>query len=482
MADFDLVIKGGTVATAADTVPCDIGIRDGRVVALGDSLKNAKETIDATGKLVLPGGVDSHCHIAQMGSMGVETADDFESGTRSAACGGTTTIIPFAAQYRGQSLRTVVDAYRKRAEGKALCDYAIHLIISDPTEQVLGQELPGLIRDGYTSFKVYMTYDALKLDDRQMLDVLACARREGAMVMVHAENHDVIKWITERLLNAGKIAPKYHVVAHAAPAEREATHRVITLAEIVDVPILIVHVSGREAIEQIRWAQSRGLRVMAETCPQYLFLSAEDLDKAGFEGAKCQCSPPPRGKENQPFVWLGIEDGTFQTIGSDHAPYRYDEGGKMKNGPNAPFTKVPNGIPGLEVRMPLVFSEGVLKKRITVNRFVSLMATEPAKIYGLYPRKGTIAVGSDADIVIWDTERKVTITQSILHDNMNYTPYEGQKVQGWPIVTLSRGRVVWNDGKVVGKPGHGQFLPCALPEPAKPRPRPAGFDYDFARF
>ena len=242
MSEFDLVIKGGTVATAADTVRCDIGVRDGRVVELAAEISGGAETIDATGKLVLPGGVDSHCHIAQSGSLGVETADDFRSGSISAACGGTTTIIPFAAQYKGQSLREVVAAYHARAEGDAVIDYAFHLIISDPTDQVIGQELPALIKDGYTSFKVYMTYDALKLDDRQMLDVLATARREGAMVMIHAENHDVIAWLTERLLASGHGAPKYHAVAHAAPAEREATHRAVTLAEIVDVPVLIVHV------------------------------------------------------------------------------------------------------------------------------------------------------------------------------------------------------------------------------------------------
>ncbi len=261
MTEFDLVIRGGTVVTAADSSRCDVGVTDGKVAALGSSLSGGRETIDAAGKLVLPGGVDAHCHIAQQGSKGVETADDFHTGGISAACGGTTTLIPFAAQYKGQSLRAVVDAYRARAEAEAVIDYAIHLIISDPTERVLGQELPALIRDGYTSFKVYMTYDQLKLDDSQMLEVLATARREGAMVMIHAENHDVISWLTERLTAAGHTAPKFHGVAHAPTAEREATHRAITLAEIVDVPVLIVHVSWREAIDAIRAAQARGLRV-----------------------------------------------------------------------------------------------------------------------------------------------------------------------------------------------------------------------------
>ncbi len=478
MSRFDLIIRNGTVATASDVARCDVGIRDGKVVALADTLDGGAEVIDAGGKLVLPGGIDSHCHIAQRGGMGVESADDFLSGSVSAACGGTTTIIPFAAQARGQSLRAVVSDYHAKAEGKAVIDYAFHLIISDPTEQVLGQELPGLIRDGYTSFKIYMTYDQVKLDDRQVLDVLATARREGAMVMVHAENHDIIAWLSERLIEAGHAAPKFHGVAHAAPAEREATHRAITLAEIVDLPLLIVHVSARQAIDQIRQAQARGLKVYGETCPQYLFLTADDLDRPGFEGAKYVCSPPPREAANQEFVWHGLENGTFQVFSSDHAPYRFDDSkGKKAHGENAPFDRVPNGVPGIEVRLPMLFSEGVRTGRITINQFVALAATNAARIYGLYPRKGTIAVGSDADIAIWDPERPVTITHGMLHDAVDYTPYEGRKIHGWPVVTLSRGEVVWRDGKVEGEPGRGRFLPCELPQPARPRGVSAtGFD------
>ena len=411
-ANYDLVIRGGTVATAADTVACDLGIRDGRVAALAEGLGPGADEIDATGKLVLPGGVDSHCHIDQPSSMGATTADDFRSGSISAACGGTTCIIPFAAQHRGQSLRAVVEDYHARARGKAVIDYAFHLIVSDPTEQVLGQELPALIADGYTSFKIYMTYDALKLDDRQILDVLAAARREGAMVMVHAENHDVIAWLTERLIGAGRSAPQFHAVAHAAAAEREATHRAIALAEIVDLPILIVHVSAHAAMEEIRAAKARGLRLYAETCPQYLFLTAADLDREGFEGAKYVCSPPPRDAANQEYVWRGLEGGVFDVFSSDHAPYRYDDPeGKQMHGKGAPFNRIANGVPGLEIRMPMLFSAGVGTGRIGLNRFVDLCCTRPAKLYGLYPRKGSIAVGGDADIAIWDPELKVTISQ-----------------------------------------------------------------------
>ncbi len=473
MAEYDLVIRGGTVVTAADKTACDVGVKDGKVVALADKLGPGAEEIDATGKLVLPGGIDSHCHIDQPSSMGATTADDFHSGTVSAACGGTTCIIPFAAQHRGQSLRAVVQDYHSRAEGKAVLDYAFHLIISDPTEQVLGQELPALIKAGYTSFKIYMTYDALKLDDRQVLDVLATARREGAMVMVHAENHDVISWLSDRLHEAGHVAPKFHAVAHAAAAEREATHRAITMSEIVDVPLLIVHVSGKEAIDHIRTAQARGLRLYAETCPQYLFLTADDLDKPGFEGAKMMCSPPPRDAANQEFVWNGLTTGVFEVFSSDHAPYRFDDPeGKKMHGENAPFKKVANGVPGLEIRMPMLFSEGVRTGRLDIHDFVALCSTNAAKLYGLYPQKGTIAVGADADIAIWDPDKEVTVSVDMLHDNMDYTPYEGRRVTGWPVITLSRGEVVWRDGKVTAEPGRGRFLPCALPDAAKPLGRP----------
>jgi dihydropyrimidinase len=484
MAEFDLIIAGGTVVTASDRTACDIAIKDGRVARLGTDLGGAARVIDASGKLVLPGGIDSHCHIAQAGSVGIETADDFRSGSISAACGGTTTIIPFAAQYKGQSLRQVVEDYHARAAGQAVIDYAFHLIISDPSPTVMGQELPALIRDGCTSFKVYMTYDSLKLDDRQMLEVLACARREGAMVMIHAENHDVIAWLTERLLAAGHEAPKHHAVAHAAPAEREATHRAITLAEIVDVPVLIVHVSGAEAIEQIRWAQGRGLRVYGETCPQYLFLTAADMDRPGFEGAKYVCSPPPRDAANQELVWNGITSGVLSVFSSDHAGYRFDSpSGKKASGENAPFHAIPNGVPGLEIRLPLLFSEGVGKGRISLERFVAITAANAARIYGLYPRKGTIAVGSDADIAIWHPDLEVTITADMLHDNMDYTPYEGRKVRGYPITTLSRGEVVWDSGQAMGEPGRGRFLRCDLPEPARPQGKyVAGFDPESGDF
>ena len=468
MTDFDLVIRHGTVATAADTTVCDIAIKEGVIATLGKDLGAGAREIDASGRLVLPGGVDSHCHIEQRSSAGVVCADDFYSATVSAAFGGTTTVIPFAAQHRGQSLRQVVEEYHAAAGPKAVIDYAFHLIISDPSEQVMGQELPALIRDGYTSFKVYMTYDLLALDDGQMLDILAVARREGALVMVHAENHEMIKWLTSRLLERGLGAPRFHAVSHARLAEGEATNRAVALSQLLDVPILLVHVSAGEAIDVIRNAQTKGLKIYGETCPQYLFLTADDIAKPGVEGAKFCCSPPPRDHAAQQAVWTGLRNGTFQVFSSDHAPYRFDASGKLPHGDKTTFKEIANGVPGIELRLPLLFSEGVGQGRLDLNAFVALTATNHAKLYGLYPKKGTIAVGSDADIVIWDPERKTEITAGMLHDNVGYTPYEGRKLRGWPVTVLSRGRIVVEDGKLAAARGSGTFLPCALSEAARP--------------
>ncbi|MBD3885649.1 dihydropyrimidinase [Phormidium tenue FACHB-886] len=470
MTSFDLIIRNGTIATASDITQCDIGIQNGKIVSLAAQLSGTVEEIDAAGKYVLPGGVDSHCHMDQPMGGGVVMADDFYTATRSAVCGGTTTVIPFACQFKGGSLKDAVEDYHRRANGRAVADYAFHLIVSDPTLAVISHELPTLIEAGYTSFKIYMTYDDLKLNDYQLLSVLALARRERAFVMVHAENADCIAWMVEQLEAAGHTAPKYHATSRPMVVEREATHRAIALSELVDVPILIVHVSGKEAVEQIQWAQNRGLKLYAETCPQYLFLSEEDLDLPGFEGAKCVCSPPPRSKANQQVIWNGLASGVFQVVSSDHAPFRYaDPQGKQLQGQTTPFTSIPNGIPGIETRLPLLFSEGVGKGRIDLNQFVALTSTNAAKLYGLYPRKGTIAIGSDADLVIWDAEREVTITNDRLHHNVDYTPYEGMKLRGYPEITLSRGEVVWRDGEMLAKEGRGLFLPCDRSPYARPK-------------
>ncbi len=468
MAHFDTIVSGGTIATASDTFRADIGIRDGKVAMLGHDLGTAEREIDATDLLVLPGGIDAHCHIEQESSTKLMTADDYYSGSVSAAFGGTTTIVPFAAQHKGQSLREVVKIAHERAGPKAVIDYAFHLIISDPSPQVMGQELPALIKDGYSSFKVYMTYDLLKIDDSQMLDVLALAREHGAMTMVHAENNDVIKWISERLLAKGHVAPKFHAVSHNAIAESEASRRAIDLARLVDAPLLIVHVSTPEATAAIRDARNKGLKIYGETCPQYLFLTADDLDREGMEGAKFCCSPPPRDKAAQEEIWLGLKNGTFEVFSSDHAPYRFDESGKLNAGPNPTFKKIANGVPGLEVRLPLLYSEGVRKGRLTLNQFVALASTNAAKLYGLHPRKGTIAIGSDADLVLFDPNRELTITNDMLHDNVDYTPYEGRECTGWPRMVLSRGRVVVENEELKVERGSGKFLER---EPTPPEDR-----------
>lgn len=461
---FDLVIRHADVATASDRFTCDIGIRDGRIEALALNLPAGRDEIDATGLLTLPGGIDAHCHLDQPMPEGMSMADDFYTGTRSAACGGTTTVIPFAAQQKGQSLLAAVQDYHQRADGKAVVDYGFHLIVSDPSPHVLQQELPALILAGHTSFKVYMTYDDLKLNDHQMLDVLSVARGNGALVMIHAENADCIAWLTERLEQAGRTEPYYHAVSRPPLVEREAAHRAISLAELVDTPILLVHVSGPEAIEQIRWARQRGLDVHGETCPQYLYLTADDLRQDGYLGAKCVCSPPPRDAGSQQEVWRALSDGLFSVFSSDHAPFRYDDPrGKYLGGRAQPFRHIPNGIPGLETRLPLLFSGAVAGGRFDIHRFVALTATNPARLYGLYPRKGTIAVGADADIALWDPTRRVVIRNENLHHDVDYTPYEGLEVTGWPITTLVRGQVVCRDGQFLGQAGQGRFLPRHQP-------------------
>lgn len=473
MSDFDLVIRGGTVATASDTMRADVGIRDGKIIALADKLESGTKTIDASGLLVLPGGIDSHVHVAQPSGPGIVMADDFPSATAAAAAGGNTTIMPFAMQQRGRGLRECVEEYRQLAEGKCLIDTAFHLVISDPTPTVLGQELPALVKAGYTSFKVFMTYDDLVLNDRQLLEVFDVARREQALVMVHCEGYDSIKFLTERLEAEGKTAPYYHGASRPQIVEREAAHRAISHAQLLDVPLMIVHVSGREAMEQIRWAQQRGLPVYGETCTQYITLTEEDMKGLNMDmsGAKYVCSPPPRDHASQAAIWEGLQQGVFQTFSSDHCPFRYEASdGKLNPKARTSFRWVPNGIPGIETRLPILFSEGVSKGRLTLQQFVALSATNHAKMYGLYPRKGSIAPGFDADITLWDAKRRETITQAKLHHGSDYTPWEGFDVVGWPVMTIARGQVVAEEGKIIGKPGDGILLERGLSPYAKRRP------------
>jgi dihydropyrimidinase len=460
---FDTIIRGGTIATAADTYEADIGVMDGKIAALARGLTGAKETIDARGKYVLPGGIDSHVHISQPSGPGIVMADDFESATRSAAFGGNTTVLPFCLQETGTPLRQTVNAYHKLAEGKCHVDVSFHLIICDPSEQVLGQELPALVKDGYTSFKVFMTYDGLALTDLQILETMAVARETGALMMIHAENYDMIRFLTAKLEKQGDTAPFFHAKSRPIPVEREATHRAITLAELSEVPLVVVHVSNREAMDEVRRAQAKGLRIKAETCPQYLVLTEDDLKGLNMEGAKYVCSPPPRDKASQVACWEGIQTGVFTLFSSDHCPFRYDDAqGKLAPKGRTSFRWVPNGIPGVAARLPILFSEGVSKGRIDLNTFVAVTATNHAKTYGLYPQKGTIAIGSDADIAIWDPKKRVTIGNANQHHGADYTPYEGIRVKGWPVLTMVRGRTVVKDGALMGGAPAGRHQPRGL--------------------
>ena len=458
MDRFDLIVRGGTIATASDVFRADIGIRNGRIAQIGEALTGDCEVIDASGKYVLPGGIDSHVHVSQPSGEGIVMADDFESGTLSALFGGNTTIMPFCLQEKGRPMREALTAYHKLAEGNCYTDVSFHLIVSDPTDSLLGQELPALAADGYSSFKVFMTYEDLRLSDAEILKTLDVARSTGATVMVHCENEDAIRFLIARHEAAGDVAPRAHASTRPVAVEREATHRALSLAEIVDVPIVIVHVSNGEAMEEIARARARGLKVVGETCPQYLVLTAEDLDGMDWEGAKFVCSPPPRDKAAQAECWRGIETGVFDLFSSDHCPFRYDdERGKRNPKGLTSFRHIPNGIPGVETRLPILFSEGVMKGRIDLPRFVSLAATAHARTYGLYPEKGTIAIGSDADLAIWDPAEKRTIRHADLHDGADYSPYEGLEVTGWPTTVILGGRVMVRDNTLVGAKGDGTY-------------------------
>lgn len=464
--DFDLTIHNGRISNADSTFYADIGIKDGVITAIGSHLQPGRDVVDASGLWVLPGGIDSHTHIEQLSGMGVMCADDFYSGTVSAAFGGTTTILSFAAQHRNDRVKDVLADYSARAKSKAVIDYGFHLILTNPDEQTLAQDLPAVIETGITSLKVYMTYDALKLDDYQLLDVLAAAGEYGALVMLHAENHDMIRWVARRLLEKKHTAPKFHAVAHDVLAESEATHRAIALSRLVDVPVLIVHVAGTETVDIIRQAQNLGASVFAESCPQYLFLKASDSDLTGMEGAKFCCSPPPGDARSQESIWQGFADGTLGVYSSDHAPYRFDASGKLPNGDSTTFKQMANGVPGIELRLPLLFSEGVMKGRLSIEKFVALTSTNHAQMYGMSTRKGTIQLGFDADIVLWDPNSQVQVTADLLHDNVGYTPYEGRILQGWPVQVFSRGRSVVRDRKLQVERGSGQFVardrPCPV--------------------
>src|SRR3989454_2068977 len=453
---FDTIIANGIVVTATDTYLADVAIEDGRIVALGRNLPrdNAKCLLDAAGKYVFPGGIDVHTHL-DMPFGGTTSADDFETGTRAAAFGGTTTVIDFAIQYKGQSLRPAFDTWMQKASSKATADYGFHCIITDLPDAQL-EEMPQLVRDGVTSFKLFMAYPGVfMLDDASIFKALRMAGSSGAMVCMHAENGGAIDVIVKQALAEGKTAPKYHALTRPTTAEAEATSRAIALAEMAGAPLYIVHLSCNDALEKIREARDRGLPVYAETCPQYLYLSLENMDAPGFEGAKYVFTPPLREKWNQEKLWNGLKRDHLQVVSTDHCPFCFKE---QKELGKDDFTKIPNGGPGIEHRMSLIYTGGVAQGRFSVNRFVQLGSTAPAKLFGLYPHKGTLAVGSDADIVIFDPNREDVISAKTHHMRVDYSMFEGIHIKGMPKTVLSRGRPVIDAGKFVGRPGAGQFV------------------------
>ncbi len=456
---FDCVVRGGTVVTATDTFTADIAIDGGIIAAIGGNLGPGTEEVAADGRLVLPGGVDSHCHIEQLTGAGIMNADTFESATAAAALGGTTTVIPFAAQHKGMRLKTVVEDYLALAKKGAIVDYTLHMIVADPTPATLKEDLPALIGQGHATIKLFMTYDALKVDDERLLDLLLVARSAKALVCVHAENHGMIQWMGRRLSEKGYSATKFQAIAHPRGSEAEAINRLITFAELLDQPIMVFHVSTAEGASVVRQARGRGVKVFAETCPQYLLLSASDLDRPGNQGAKWICSPPLRTQQDQAALWQALGLGDLQVISSDHAPFAFNETGKLRAGSSPNFKQVPNGLPGLELRMPLMFDAMVTQGRLGLNRFVDLTATSPAKIYNLHPRKGSIAIGADADLVVWDPDRSVAIRDEAVHDRTGYTPYAGRHIRGWPERVIRRGVTIARDGALLAQPGSGQFLP-----------------------
>ena len=459
---YDLVIRGGTVGTASSSFIADVAVSGGTIAAIGSGLGKGTREIDATGKFVLPGGIDTHAHVEQVSAGGLMNADTFESATTSAAFGGNTTLVSFAAQHRGLDLRKVVDDYAALAKRGALIDYAFHMIVANPDEKTIRVDLPALIEEGHASIKVFMTYDLIKVDDEPLLDLMLTAREHRAMICVHAENHGMISWMGRKLVERGYTAPKFHAISHPRGSESEAFTRLITQAALIDQPIMIFHVSTAEGAAVIRQARGQGLKVFAETCPQYLFLTKADLDKPGIEGAKWMCSPPPREAADQDALWQALALGDLQTVSSDHAPYRFDETGKLSGGPDATFKQIANGLPGLETRLPLLFDALVSKGRPEfagrgLEAFVDLTATAPAKIYNL-PGKGALLPGYDADIAIWDPHREVILTDAMMHDRTGFTPFAGRSSMGWPETVLVRGRSVIAEGAVKAEPGSGRWL------------------------
>ncbi|MFN2453625.1 MAG: dihydropyrimidinase [Pyrinomonadaceae bacterium] len=451
------LIRNGRIVTAVDDYRADVLIEEEVVSLIGVDLEKygvwADRVIDAGGKLVIPGGIDPHTHM-ELPFGGTEASDDFFTGTRAAAFGGTTTIIDFAVQYKGQTLTEAVDNWHRKAEGRTAIDYGFHLITTELEDDRV-PELHKIMDEGITSFKLFMAYPGVFLvDDATIFRAMSAAGERGGLICMHAENGVVINEIIKRALAQGRTAPKYHALTRPTIAEAEGVHRAIAIAEMAEAPVYIVHLSCADALHQVREARDRGLPAFAETCPQYLFLSIDDYGD-GWDGAKYVMTPPLREKENQTELWKGLRTDDLQVISTDHCPFCMKE---QKELGRDDFSKIPNGAPGVEHRVPLIYNGGVIENRISLNRFVELTSTAAAKMFGLFPKKGTIAVGSDADIVIFDPEKEQTISSETHHMNVDYSAYEGKTIKGVVELVLSRGRVVIENNEYKGKAGDGRFL------------------------
>jgi dihydropyrimidinase len=452
---MNTLIRNGTVVTARDTTRADVLIEEGKIKEVRDGIpQDGATVIDAAGMYVIPGGIDCHTHL-DMPFGGTTSADDFETGTRAAAFGGTTSIVDFAIQARGTKMRSALDTWWKKAEGRACIDYGLHMIVTDLGSSGL-EDMDDMVREGVASFKLFMAYpNVLMVDDATIFKALSQTAKNGALICMHAENGSVIDVIIARALAEGKTAPVYHALTRPPRAEAEAVHRAIAMAEIAGAPVYIVHLSSEDALNQVREARDRGVPAFAETCPQYLLLTIDELARPGFEGAKYVFTPPLRPKEHLPRLWDGLKHDHLQVVSTDHCPFCFED---QKILGKDDFTKIPNGGPGIENRLQLIYHHGVNQGQLTLNRFVEITSTAPARIFGMYPRKGEIAPGSDADIVIWDPNERHTISAKTHHMRVDYSMFEGFQVQGNARTVLSRGEVIVDNGEWRGKAGRGNYL------------------------